>query len=790
MRLKLVVRSTAIFGAIAGVLLPIQSIPSASALNVVQSVPAPFVNYYASSANVKNVVTSPNLPMKHDVAKSQFIINWNTISDDMKPAIQAAVDVWAANFPSSVPIKVDASLIRQSTYSGILASASSGKFFHGFKGAPDADLWYSSAQANALAGKDLDPNNAEIIIHINSSMAKSFYLGTDGGVSTSQYDLESILIHEIAHGLGFLSNDSYDTFFGYGSIDQPTPYDAYSELPDGRRLADLPSPSAELGKALVNTLVWSGKNGIAANGGVKPKLYTPNPYSSGSSISHLDEKTFTSSGDNAVMTPNLQAGEVFHAPGPLLLAMMADMMLKPPAGMPTGVPTVPRNVKALIGDKSAVVTFDAPVNARQAAVSSYKVTVNETKQVFSSNQSPVTVTGLRNGSSYSFSITASNQLGTSEAATTNAISPQSTWKSTVVDNVDAKHVVAGIYGGKQYIIYSDSKTGDIKMAQLNGTKWVISTIDGDSSSGGRTKNDVSGYISTCSATINKVETLHVFYADMTDKDLRHASFNGKKWTYETVDGNGPVVNDYKDSVRVRTASDVSASSACSYSSNGLQAFYRDESQGILLGATLIRSKWNYELIDGDRDTDNRTTGDVGFHISAQTVGKTVYLTYDSTLQVNQDKKAIRGEIRQATRSTIYPEDWSYSTLQTATNGVSVAGFDVAGSLAKSTLINSWMTASGVSVPVADGIQYTSGASIKSVSLDAFGSPTSPFANDGSMILVGCSTRLCSINMSDQSISLISTADFSTSDQAAWLTIAGKKNAVAGVGGKLQLFKNS
>ena len=164
MRLKLVVRSTAIFGAIAGVLLPIQSIPSANALNVVQSVPAPFVNYYASSANVKNVVTSPNLPMKHDVAKSQFIINWNTISDDMKPAIQAAVDVWAANFPSSVPIKVDASLIRQSTYSGILASASSGKFFHGFKGAPDADLWYSSAQANALAGKDLDPNNAEIIL--------------------------------------------------------------------------------------------------------------------------------------------------------------------------------------------------------------------------------------------------------------------------------------------------------------------------------------------------------------------------------------------------------------------------------------------------------------------------------------------------------------------------------------------------------------------------------------------------------------------------------------------------
>lgn len=786
MRIKSLLPLPVFLGLLAAMLAPIQS---AQAQSVVQSVPAPFVNYYADKASAKQVTSQTSLPFKHDVAKTDFTITWNTITDEMKPAIQAAIDVWASNFPSTVPVHVDASLIRQSTYSGVLASASAGRFFHGFKGSPDPDLWYSAAQANALAGKDLDPANPEIIIHINSGMARSFYLGTDGLAPTSQYDLESILIHELAHGLGFLSNDSYDPFFGYGSIDQPTPYDAYSELPDGRRLSDLPSPSIELGKALSNTLVWSGKNGIAANGGVKPKLYTPNPYQNGSSISHLDERTFSASGENSVMTPNLMAGEVFHTPGPLLLAMMADMLLKPPAGAPSGTPQAPRNVKALIGDKSAIVTFDAPANARQSGVTSYKVTVNETKQSFTSNQSPITATGLTNGTSYSFSVTASNGIATSDSATTNAITPQATWRSTVIDTADSKHLVTGVYAAKPYVIYSDSTNGDLKFAQLNGTRWVITTIDGNSLVGGKTKNDVSGYISACSATINKVETLHIFYADVTDKDLRHASFNGKKWSYEVVDGNGSAVNDYKDPIRVRTSSDVSASSACSYGTNGLQVFYRDESQGILLGATLLKTKWNYELVDGDRDTEGRTTGDVAFHLNAQTIGRTVYLTYDSVLQVNQDKKALRGDVRQAVRNTIYPEDWSYSTLQTTANGVTVAGFDVAGNLLKSKLSTAWLTASGASLPNADGVQYTSGATIKSVSLNSFGNPTSPLASDGSMVLVGCSTRLCAINQSDQTISLISTGDFSTSAQAAWLMIAGKKYAVAGLDGKLQLFKN-
>ena len=32
---------------------------------------------------------------------------------------------------------------------------------------------------------------------------------------SSEYDLQSVFLHEIGHGLGFLSNDAYDPFLWF-----------------------------------------------------------------------------------------------------------------------------------------------------------------------------------------------------------------------------------------------------------------------------------------------------------------------------------------------------------------------------------------------------------------------------------------------------------------------------------------------------------------------------------------------------------------------------------------------
>jgi len=785
------IKLTAALALIAGLLFPISG---ATALTV-NWAPAGWTDYHAAKSTAQSVTTiGPQSPSrtKFETALSTFNLTYVNVPENEKPAIQAAADAWAANWKSAVPINITASFTRQASTS-ILASATPVKFFNSFKGAPDSELWYPSAMANALAGRDLDPANPEIEIHINSTMARTFYLGTDGICPPNQYDLESILLHELGHGLGFLSNDSYNSYFGLGSIDQPTPYDAYAQTPNGSRLSDLASPSAELGQALINPLVWSGANGIAANAGVKPLLYTPNPYQPGSSVSHIDQTTFGSSGANSVMCPSLNASQIFHTPGSLLLAMMQDMLTKPPAGVATSAPAVPRNVKALVADKSAIVTFDPPANARTAHVDTYSVKVNQTGQIITGTDSPITISGLKNGGNYSFSVTAANeQFGASPAATTNNVVPQAVWKSSIIDlNADAKYLATSTYAGKPIIVYSDSKNGDIKMATYDGKKWVFQVVDGNSDKLGKTNNDVSGALSLCSSKAGKIETLNIFYSDLIDKDLRHASFDGKKWTYEIVDGNGPVINDYKDPVRVKTASTVSVSNACVATSAGLQVFYRDDSQGILLGATYIAGKWSYELVDGDRDTNGRSTGDVGFHVKALNVGNSVYLLYDSVLQVNQDKTPIRGEIRLATRQSAYPEDWVYSTPDPAANGTSIAGFDVALAQNKGVITGAWLASTGIALPGADQVRWAvlnANPVVASTPSDFFGSPTPAVGTDGSQVLFNCQTRLCAATTADKGIKFVSGLDFTNSARYEWLTIANQKYAIAGVNGALRLFK--
>jgi hypothetical protein len=302
----------------------------------------------------------------------------------------------------------------------------------------------------------------------------------------------------MAHGLGFLSTDSYDTFFGYGTIEQPTPYDAYAQLADKRRLSDLPSPSLELGKALTSPLTWSGDSGTAANGGKPILLYTPSRYEEGSSVSHIDETTYANLGANSIMSPNLDSGEIFREPGSLLLGMMQDMRRKPPVGVAVGVPQVVRNAVALIADSSAIITFDPPANARTAQITSYSVRNLKTDQVKSSTESPITFTGLKNGTSYSFSIVSSNTNGTSDAVITAPVTPQSGWQRTTIDpGVTLKHLTSINFNGKPLLAYTDTKSGALKIATWDGKLWKKVTVDGAGGTSGRTKSAITSPVSLC-----------------------------------------------------------------------------------------------------------------------------------------------------------------------------------------------------------------------------------------------------------------------------------------------------
>jgi hypothetical protein len=759
--------------------------PAASALTVI-SVPAPWVSIYAGT-NTNYVKQQPRTASANLEKKSNFIIDFNTVPESAKPAIQAAVDTWSENFSSKIAVNIDITWARSSNY-GVLASASSVSNFV-FPEAPDRTLYYPSALANSIAGRDLDKNKPEMEITITSTAL--WYLGTDGNCPSNLYDLQSVILHEMAHGLGFISGSYYDTFSGAGRVDQPTPFDAFAQLPDGRRLADMPSPSLETGKALTTSLVWSGENAIKANNNVKPKLFTPAQYEPGSSVSHLDEATFRNSPQDAVMTPELEPGEVFHLPGPLLLAMFEDMRSKPPVGVSFALPQVVQNQKALVSDQAAIIQFSPPVNARTAQISDYEIKNISTGASITVTESPAIIRNLRNGTKYTFAITARNSLGSSTAVNTNVVTPQAAWRSTVIDtSADAKHLATATYGGKPVIAYTDSKKGDLKLATQNAGKWQITTVDGNSTTNGRTLNDVSGYISMCTSTAAKVNYLHIFYTDLKDLDLRYAVFNGKSWRYEIVDGDGPRILDYKEANRVRTASDVSVSNACAVNAAGVQVFYRDESQGIVLGAVKSGSTWRYEIVDGDKDTESRTTGDVGFHMKSITVGNRIHLIYDSVNGFDLDKNVTRGEVRYASRSSGLVEDWIFQTLDTPSDGVAVAGYDVSIFNSVRGVIAAWYTGSGLTYPNPNQLRtkVVTASSSTTFTSGNFGIPNSSIAIDDRSVLIGCELRLCEVNRANKSISLVSRNQLAKDSASSWITLNKIRYALAGVSGKLTLFR--
>jgi hypothetical protein len=90
---------------------------------------------------------------------------------------------------------------------------------------------------------------------------------------------------------------------------------------------------------------------------------------------------------------------------------------------PATAPDPPTGASATAGNASATVTFTAPANNGGSPITSYTVTANDgTSQT--GTQSPITVNGLTNGTAYTFTVTATNGVGTSApSAASNQVTP-------------------------------------------------------------------------------------------------------------------------------------------------------------------------------------------------------------------------------------------------------------------------------------------------------------------------------------------------------------------------------
>ncbi len=241
-------------------------------------------------------------------------------------ALTYAAGIWESLLNSTVPITINAGWVNN-LGSGVLGHSGSVNINRDFSGAPTAGTWYPATLANALAGSDLNPSNPDIYMGFSSTF--SWYTGTDGNTPITDYDLVSVVLHEICHGLGFAGSMTVSA--GQGSwgngTGYPISYDRFTEDNAGVSLLNTttyPNPSVALGNALTSgSIFFDGTAANAANGGSRVPLYVPGTWQPGSSYSHLSE-TYNGTA-NSLMTYSLGFGESEHSPGPITEGLLSDV---------------------------------------------------------------------------------------------------------------------------------------------------------------------------------------------------------------------------------------------------------------------------------------------------------------------------------------------------------------------------------------------------------------------------------------------------------------------------------
>jgi len=239
-------------------------------------------------------------------------------------AFQFALDIWATQIVSAVPIKVFADFADLGQ--GVLASAGPAFNVTNFTGAPEQDVLYPAALANAIAGEDLFPDeDYDLVVNLGNGIP--WYFGTDGNTPSGLYDFVTVALHEAGHGLGFTTVRSYNA--GTGSLrsgGNPSVFGLFIELGDGTRLLELPDPSTELGSAFTGgDLYMGGTFAVAALAGERPELYAPSTWQGGSSLAHWDEASFPAGDPNSLMTPQVGSAESNFDIGDITRGLFKDM---------------------------------------------------------------------------------------------------------------------------------------------------------------------------------------------------------------------------------------------------------------------------------------------------------------------------------------------------------------------------------------------------------------------------------------------------------------------------------
>lgn len=297
-------------------------------------VPAPPV-CYASDEVHKSFVPPPqelqNM-LKSAEKKSEIVVHYSLFPPEAKEAFDYAVGIWEQLIESPVPIHLQANWRPPGQdQANSLGWCSPSNFYKNFPGAPKKEVYYPVALAEKLSGTEMTGSSQpDMTAEFNSEI--NWYFGTDGNTPMFMYDFVSVVLHEVAHGLGF-----YGFFFvdgdegGYGRWEYGdlTSYDCMVEGHYHNGLTDtayFSNPSLKLKNALISGLLYANSPVVlATENNVRPRLWAPSPWDNGSSIYHLNTNIYPAGNENSLMTHAFGRGQAVHDPGPFTLGIFADM---------------------------------------------------------------------------------------------------------------------------------------------------------------------------------------------------------------------------------------------------------------------------------------------------------------------------------------------------------------------------------------------------------------------------------------------------------------------------------
>ena len=240
----------------------------------------------------------------------------NNITPDKQAALLAAkAEVeQLINFRQNIKVSVSFDNdLTCSESSAVLGSAGPQNAYASFPGAPQSNVWYVSAQAADIGVAGAMDDVSHIQGQFNNRLGQSgcltgitWYFGTDHNPGPGQIDFLGTAVHEMMHGLGFLSFirnngaplqgrlDNYSTFLMDASTGE-----SWTTMTDAERAASILNDG---------DLVWTGAKttdmssllSAGVNAG-RVQLFAPSAYQDGSSTSHFDDAVHYDSDADEVM---------------------------------------------------------------------------------------------------------------------------------------------------------------------------------------------------------------------------------------------------------------------------------------------------------------------------------------------------------------------------------------------------------------------------------------------------------------------------------------------------------